>query len=128
MVLGFKKQFVAPILAGTKIHSIREDKHRRWSTGKAIHMATGVRQPTYSCFKKSTVTGIQHVFMSVEIDGLHISVNCREIENHFEKQKLAINDGFESWEQLEDWFLPLVEKEEGKVFTGRLIHWTDLRY
>lgn len=48
MILGFKPQFVQPIIDRTKIHTIREDKHNRWVPGKVIHMATGVRTKSYS--------------------------------------------------------------------------------
>jgi hypothetical protein len=36
MILGFKPCFVAPILAGTKIHTIRDDPHNRWKAGREI--------------------------------------------------------------------------------------------
>ena len=91
-------------------------------------MATGVRQPTYNCFKQAKAVSVQRVFMSIEIDGLHISIDGREIENIEDRLSLAINDGFENWNELEDWFSPLVEKEEGKEFSGRIIHWTEYRY
>jgi len=37
MVLSFKSQFKKPIIDGTKIHTIREDKRNRWKSGNEIH-------------------------------------------------------------------------------------------
>lgn len=41
MILSFKKQFLDPIITGSKIHTIRADKPNRWKPGNKIHFATG---------------------------------------------------------------------------------------
>ena len=50
MVIGFHKQFVPLIKSGSKIHTIRIDKHNRWKAGMKMHMATGVRTKKYKQF------------------------------------------------------------------------------
>jgi len=61
MIIGFKKQFVAPILAGTKVHTIRENKTNRWRPGTTIQFATGVRTKQYSQFKLNKCVSIQSI-------------------------------------------------------------------
>jgi predicted patatin/cPLA2 family phospholipase len=130
MILGFKPQFVPKILAGTKIHTIREDKFDRWprflknKRMPKIHMATGVRTKKYNCFAKKFVQSIQ----KIEIHWIvadermkvpNIYVNGKNL-NSLEIFAIAVNDGFESTEQFFKWF--------NKDFTGKIIHWTDFRY
>ena len=120
MILGFKKQFVEPILAGTKIHTIREDKHRRWKVGNKIQFATGVRTKKYKQFSEKVCTGIQRIEMkwTNEIDMI-----CKIDEIDIigiEFSKLSRNDGFPFVYEFLNWF--------SKDFTGVIIHWTDFRY
>jgi len=61
MVLGFEQQFVEPILSGTKIHTIREDKHNRWKPGRSIQMATGVRTKNYNQFNEDECVSVQEI-------------------------------------------------------------------
>jgi uncharacterized protein YqfB (UPF0267 family) len=126
MVIGFKQQFVAPILAGTKIHTIREDKGNRWKAGMLIQMATGVRTKDYKCFNMSQCLCTQDIEISyfeeidpgegelyeVRIDG--------KLLNIAEVIQLSRNDGFESVLDFLKWF--------SNDFTGKIIHWTDLKY
>lgn len=132
MILGFKGQFVEPILQGTKIHTIREDPHDRWDVDKHIHMATGVRTSNYRCFKEDDVKGIQYVFMTYHRSVFELSVG----DDHYcDRQlwaggieRLAINDGFRSIIEFKAWFVPLIEKSEKGYYSGKIIHWTDFRY
>jgi len=115
MILSFKPQFVEPILNGSKIHTIREDKGKRWTIGKKIHFATGVRTKNYNCFKEGECIGLQKIIISPA----YIEVSGR-ILNYKEIKRLAINDGFNSVKDFLEWF-------DGH-FTGIIIHWTDLLY
>lgn len=129
MVLGFKQQFVYPIISGSKIHTIREDKGDRWQEGKKIQMATGVRTKNYNCFHELTCTGTQEVFMTYAFnDVIQISVDGNELHQYVDKVKFAHNDGFETWEAFFNWFYPLIQSSPTKCFKGKVIHWTDHRY
>lgn len=122
MILGFKKQFVLPIMAKTKHHSIREDKHNRWKPGMKIQMATGVRTKNYNCFNESICTSTQQIEIIRKSDYLNetiVKVDGRELAKH-EVIELAFNDGFENLISFWIWF------EKG--FTGKIIHWTELTY
>jgi hypothetical protein len=130
MILGFKPQFVEPILKGTKKHTIRKDEKNRWKVGRKIDMATGVRTKKYNKFAENTCTGIQtieikwwnptpdypHRSSSVQvfIDGRNISHNDKILD------KLVKNDGFDTRKEFFDWF--------SENYTGKIIHWTKLKY
>lgn len=138
MVLGFKKQFVRPIQKGSKIHTIRLDEKKRWKKGRIIHFATGVRTSKYKQFKADECKSVQEISF----------IRCKTIENYWDdsiivdgkalntKQKewLAFNDGFESLEDLLNWFVPIPRNEvkgiESTTITcaARIIHWTNFRY
>ncbi len=126
MILAFKPQFVKPILNGTKIHTIREDKPRRWKSGKDIHFATGVRTKNYNCFKEGKVISTQRIFITYAFnDILEVSIDG----NYFyDKNKLALNDGFDSYWDFFEYFYPIIENSEDKCFSGKIIHWTDFKY
>lgn len=127
MVLGFKEIFVDKILSGSKIHTIREDKHNRWKPGKKIHFATGVRTKSYKQFYEGICTGTQTIHISredsygrtyvfISIDGkVPLQVNNGQV------QQLAKNDGFVNLRHFLDWF-------DVEDFQGKIIHWTKFRY
>lgn len=132
MILGFKEQFEIPILAGHKIHTIREDKHDRWKIGYWIHFAVGVRTKKYRCFKQDICDGTQKIkinhspgYAEVLIDGkffgeiYHYGLDdIHEYTNDL--LILAENDGFNCLSDFFNWF--------NKDFSGKIIHWTSLRY
>ena len=132
MVIGFNKQFPDKITAGTKKHTIREDVHNRWHAGMVMHMATGVRTKNYNCFKLDTCKSTQHICIFYDypigskrtvviIDNKYIYDNlCPDLKAIVRMNELAFNDGFDSIESFFEWF--------NSDFSGKLIHWTDLRY
>lgn len=128
MVIGFKKQFVEPILQGTKVHTIRDDKKHRWTSGMTMHMYTGGRfSKEYHQFAEKQCLSIQRVFMTYT-HILEISVGDRELFGHHEREKFAIADGFESLKAFEDYWYPIIMQHPLQQFTGRVLHWTGLRY
>ena len=130
MILGFKTQvkgkptrFKEKILAGSKIHTFREDKNRHWAKGMLIQFATGVRTKSYSRFKDGTCTGTQaikiepfqdemFIDIKVYVDGRHITGTALD--------RMIANDGFDCRLDFYEWF-------KGG-FDGFIIHWTDFRY
>lgn len=117
MVLGFKPQFVEPILNGTKIHTIREDKKNRWQYGRSIQMATGVRTKNYKCFAQRVCLGFRTIEINpntktvifTQANGQNHTLNDLQIE------LLALNDGFKTVQDFWNWF--------NKPFKGKLIFW-----
>lgn len=127
MILGFKKQFKAPIVKGDKIHTIREDKNERWHAGKLIHFATGVRTKEYDNFLKDTCKSVQEIEIIHNENKEHAAYDKgvwvlvdNIVLSSFWVERLAINDGFKSVYDFFQWF--------SKDFKGKIIHWTNLRY
>lgn len=130
MILGFKEQFVQKIIDGSKIHTIREDKHDRWKPGRRIDFATGVRTKKYNQFTGGVCISIQSFwFLSPAIEysddsicefGPHIYIDGMWIVDFKKLIRLAKNDGFDSVRDFKKFF-PV-------GFMGKIIHWTDFRY
>jgi hypothetical protein len=108
-----------------KLHTIRLDPHNRWKPGNLIHpvikpegrFSAGFQfSPVIKCVSVQTIEILYfepHKNRGfVYVDGLLISGKYL--------QQLAINDGFDS---IEDFFAYF-----NKDFTGKIIHWTDLKY
>ena len=73
------------------------------------------------------VISIQRVFMTYLPqcgNGFQVSIGGREL-NPFEIEVLAVNDGFDSVEEFENYFISVMKDDE---FSGKLIHWTDFKY
>ena len=134
MVIGFNKQFPDKIIAGTKLHTIREDSKDRWKVGVWMHMATGVRTKKYNCFKGDICTGTQEIEIIWHRNIFFLSkvavwVDCNVIGYYYPEKteltdkkviELALNDGFDSVDDFFKWF--------NKDYEGKIIHWTNLRY
>lgn len=120
--------FGLKIITGLKPHTIREDKSNRWKEGRVIQFFEWEGKPYRSKQVKITKAvcksvqnieivwkdpdGLRYPTPSIFVDGLWIVGE--------EKKRLALNDGFGSLMDFYAWF--------DKDFTGKIIHWTDLRY
>ena len=123
MVLGFNPRFVDPILAGSKIHTIRADAHDRWREGLTIQFATGVRTKKYRKFKEGLCIRTQTIIIEHHdhtIGDTEIVVD-NKILSLKEIKELSANDGFENLVDFVKWF-------DKDCFKGKLIHWTQKRY
>lgn len=121
MILAFKKQFVEPILKGSKIHTIREDKHNRWKKHNTIHFATGVRTKNYNCFNEDICYSVQTIEINrTYFKGAEIVIVDNRILEDSEILRLAKNDGFKTKNDFFEWF--------NTDFKGKIIHWTNLKY
>lgn len=133
MILGFNKKFPELILGGRKIHTIRADKHGRWKQGMTIQFATGAGTKAYNQFHEAECTGVQDIeikytdnrgAVKIYIDGKHLGTWHRFMpqrsENVADVLRLAVNDGFEGVTEFLNWF--------SRDFTGRIIHWTAMKY
>lgn len=124
-----------------KFHTIREDEHNLWKAGRSIQMV--YRGPNYSILDHFN-KGIPELDKCVSVQkirlwwtgalattqnerdknvGQQVKLNCivdgRRLTDN-ELTNLAINDGFSSLDQFKKWF--------NKDFTGKIIHFTNLRY
>ena len=114
-------------VASPKLHTIRASK--RIKKGMLLSLRTWSGKPYRSKQNEFVVTecdGTQDIKIESGCDdsgkfkwvGIYVDGKLLGIE---ESINLAINDGFESYDDFCRWFY-------GKEFKGQIIHWTDLRY
>jgi nitrogenase molybdenum-iron protein alpha/beta subunit len=121
MILGFKTQFVEKILNGSKIHTIRVDKDKRWQKGKKINFATGVRTKNYSEFKKGFCKWNQAVELRPDTREIYLGLNGKmNLLDKKHNEMFAKNDRFNTEDEFWEWF--------NEPFYGVVIHWTDFIY
>jgi hypothetical protein len=116
-----------------KEHTIRKDEKNRWKAGVKIHFTVFNRSknsfrfaPVIECksvqkieiiYMKMTVPkGITRPFVKIDNKLIYDIVG----NGHEKMEQIAINDGFESVDDFFNWF--------NTDFTGKIIHWTDLKY
>jgi hypothetical protein len=113
-----------------KLHTIREDKKERWKPGTKIDFFINCRQK--NMFRFAPVLPVLSV-QNIEIKWIGFNNGFRpciwidkkliyDVAGINKKLmlELAHNDGFDT---IEDFFAYFNEN-----FTGKLIHWTDLKY
>lgn len=128
MILTFQDLFVPKIKNGSKPHSLRRDRAGRWKAGRQIDFYRGRRfkPETFKRFKVAPCTGTQDIDIQYFRGGafkIFIGAGNKplDLERSYELMK---NDGFETPTDFFKWFFP---GGAGR-FTGKIIHWTELRY
>ncbi len=94
---NFKPEFVAPILAGTKVQTIR--KTARCKTGDTMHLFTGLR--TAACQKLAERLCVVVDYVHLSPDGLTVGDNRKHPRDISEFARL---DGFTDFDDMLRWF------------------------
>ncbi|NHN26777.1 hypothetical protein FIA58_013915 [Flavobacterium jejuense] len=112
-----------------KLHTIREDNNNRWKSGVNIDFFINVRKKNMFRFApKIPVVSTQRIFMTyAHSDIIEITVGQKYLY-YQEKEQLALNDEFNSYEDFFNYFYEKIQANEDKCFSGKIIHWTDLKY
>ena len=131
---------VSDYLLRPKLHTIRQDDDGRWQPGKTIHYATGVRSRTQplrmfavgECVSVQDIafrigSGPERLLIAVEDPKFRAWDERWRVLTPEQEVQFALNDGFDTWEEFDAWFRPLVVAEGGRL-DRKLIHWTDLTY
>ncbi|MFV8351577.1 hypothetical protein [Flavobacterium sp. XS2P14] len=129
-IKAFKEKFesTVPVNYNSKIHTMREDKKERWKPGTKIDFFINCRQVNMFRFAPVLpVVSVQKVHIMYKPESVFFArtypadvyIDERWLGVH-EIAELAHNDGFDT---IEDFFAYF-----NQDFTGKLIHWTDLRY
>lgn len=123
--------YVAYAYVKPKPHTIRQDKNNRWKVGTLIHFYINARQknmfrfaPVLPVVSTQKIEIIYIPFFEshsrpwVKIDGKLFY----DVSETLKPQMLqfAQNDGFDTIEDFFNYF--------DKDYTGKIIHWTDLKY
>lgn len=131
-----KEQFVDPILAQTKIHTLRKERKVQPKIGERLYMYTGLR--TKHCFKildTHTLKSIQHVRVmctrkkhnkTTGKPGLYIEIFVDHRRLDIDEIKVfAKNDGFEDAAAFAHFWLG---KKDRAGAVMQLFNWTDFKY
>ena len=117
-----------PRLETPKIHTIRKDEKNRWKPGMEIDFFINARQRNMFRFApRIPLISRQRIFMTYMPhygNGFEVSINGRQLGDD-EILTLAINDGFESFDDFADYFIAEMEDHQ---FSGKILHWTDFKY
>jgi hypothetical protein len=117
MVLGFNETFIPAILAGTKVHTIREGL--RWQAGTVAQFLARAQQPDkYEFWAPRPIISVQ----DIELTDSGWRVDGRLL-GEAELLELAHADGFATAAELAAFFA-----DKPRPFVGQLVHWTSLRY
>jgi len=129
MLLTFSKtEFRTLIKKEVKVHTIRDDKNNRWKLGTKIHFWLGNPRNTRGKIKPyqfgvGEVSRVETIRMDFAMpeewqpDVVFIGEDIR-LKTEEELNSLAINDGFENWLQMKQWFF----NPDGQYF-GKIIFW-----
>lgn len=141
MILTYSlPRFKDAILAGTKIHTLREDPNRRWKPGMSIqHWMHNPRNASKNPhkFADGVCQGIQEIIImrqSLTIPDVYLFLGDPEnpatidrhngrFLTHEEVLELATNDGL-TIEEFREWFVPATNPD----YRVRIIHFTDKMY
>lgn len=116
MNVAFLPQFVAPILANKKPHTVRRDVENKMIPGKTLHL---VHAQGYRRFAVRKVVSTQKFEVCFTGKQYAVLIDDRELSKP-EFIEFALADGFKSFAEFEAFF--------NKNYLGKIIHWTPLRY
>jgi hypothetical protein len=119
---SFKRQFVAPIKAGTKAQTIRADRKRHAREGEALQLYTGMRTRACQLIGRAVCAGVQPITIDAR-DRPVIVLPDRELRPLAGIDDFARLDGFEDWQAMRRFW---EEYHPGSsTFSGVLITWRD---
>ena len=114
MILSFPQdRFMDRIISGTKIHTFRTDKTDRWLPGKKVHFWRGNPRNKGSYFFAESRCILT---LNARISDIEKGVWIKSIGQVHDLDQLATDDGFDSWEEMKNFFPP--------EWTGKLIAWS----
>lgn len=124
-----------------KIHTIRKDEKNEWEEGIMIDFFINANAKDMFQFAPSIpVISTQDIFMTCRGSSLEITIakvgSYMGGEDFYldavQQGTLAINDGFEDYNDFRNYFIEAINEHGKKTgnywFSGKIIHWTNLRY
>jgi hypothetical protein len=105
-----------------KNFTIRRDQEDFWNEDQIIEFSFDGKT---LMLPSVPVISVQEILMTYIQGRFEISIDDKYISGWNSLMALAINDGFDSFT---DFSIYYKNKMENGVFTGKIIHWTHLRY
>lgn len=131
MLLGFKKQFIQPVLVESKGLTLRNPRKYEPKIGETLYMYSGLRtKNSQHITSKHTLKSTQKVKLKIqriekeECFKIKVIIDKRQI-SYDELKELVILDGFEFIDDWANYWLDGKRKIEAKV---NMYHWTDKRF
>lgn len=120
--LSFKRRFAPPIIARTKVHTIRAPRRRPIIPGDTLHLFTGMRTRQCRRIGEAECISISSVRLYLFLDMVVVAGDARIIGTPA-LNAFAVCDGFSDWDELKAFW----RREHGDVaeFFGSIIFWGD---
>jgi hypothetical protein len=121
---SFKKQFAAPIVAGTKRQTIRADRKRHARPDEVLQLYTGMRTRQCALIGNAVCESVRAVRIDLENQIVELpDLGYRWGVEGGRLRMFAKLDGFHSWEDMRAFWR---QEHPGRpVFVGVLIRWRD---
>ncbi len=118
--ISFQERFAGPVETRAKRQTIRPKRKREIKVGDTLHLYTGMR--TKRCRMLGSAVCLDVI--PIEISDEHIAINDAGKIEVLRRREAGLNrfarrDGFDSWEEMRDWF----KNRYGLPFEGVLITW-----
>lgn len=121
---SFKKQFAAPILAGTKGGTIRLDRKRHARPGEELQLYQSQRTKQCRLITRQTCLDAMAIALNFPVDAVLLSNHNHPLKRFNLLDIFARFDGFPDWAALKTFW----REEHGpdlKPFAGVHIRWLD---
>lgn len=121
---SFKRQFVVPILSGTKRQTIRADRKRHAREGEELQLYTGMRTKQCRLVGRGVCNGVTPIRLDLRNGRVESLASGLSLTMLDELDAFAQRDGFLTWRDL----LAFWKQEHGTIeaFSGVLITWWPL--
>lgn len=115
---SFNKQFIPPILAGTKPHTIRAERKRHARVGEDLQLYTAMRTTSCKLIALTVCLAVNPIQITFGASrGVVVGGKTQD-----DLDKFAISDGFASWLDMEA-FWRATHNKFITVFSGVMIDW-----
>lgn len=119
---SFKARFADPIIAGTKLQTIRAPRKRHARPGEELQLYTGMRTKHCKLIGRRTCSAVHAVRIDLDCGHIEYLESGRALTMLEEVDAFARNDGFADWRDMHAFWR--AEHPGVDTFEGVLIRWT----
>jgi hypothetical protein len=103
---SFKRQFVRPILDGTKRQTIRADRRRHARPGEELQLYTGMRTKECRLICRARCLDVLPIFIAFRKRARTdwVRVGGKKLDRPSELDAFARHDGFKDWGELREFW------------------------
>lgn len=133
MLLGFYKQFVDPILIGTKPFTVRKRRKITPKIGETLYMYTGGYNSSRTLItNKEKLISTQSIRITIERKVIDKKRSSTRIDIWIDRRKLSIDEvkifvRYDGFENIAEWTNYWLGKKNRLGALMVIYHWTDLR-